>query len=150
PLDLSIHATRDASSRSDRPLIISLPFSEESPSDHQQVGTSELPGPVIIRDVSSNSCDLEITLGHQLPKQSLNKEFPCSFCSKLFIVKRSLKTHIRIHVEKKTIRMRDMWRKLYYKRLSEKSHENAFGENTFYMRYMWEEVYKKNQPENSY
>ncbi|GFT90279.1 hypothetical protein NPIL_423671 [Nephila pilipes] len=102
-IDLSILATPDASSRSDRPSIISFPFSEESPSDHKQVGTSELPGPVIIRDVSSNSCDLEMTLGHQQPKQSFNKEFPCSVCSKLFTGKRSLKTHMRIHMEKKQV-----------------------------------------------
>ncbi|GFT04660.1 hypothetical protein NPIL_669471 [Nephila pilipes] len=115
PLDLSIHATRDSSSHSDRPSIISLPFSEGSPSDRQQVGTSELPDPVINRDVSSNSCNLEMSLGHQQIKQSLNKEFPCSFCSKLFNVKQSLETHMRIHMEKKNWHARHVAKALLQK-----------------------------------
>ncbi|GFU28943.1 hypothetical protein NPIL_77301, partial [Nephila pilipes] len=45
PIDLSIHATLDASSHSGGPSLINLPVSEGSPSDRQLVGSYDLPGP---------------------------------------------------------------------------------------------------------
>ncbi|GFS57082.1 hypothetical protein NPIL_644401, partial [Nephila pilipes] len=45
PIDLSIHATLDASNHSGGPSLINLPVSEGSPSDRQLVGSSDLPGP---------------------------------------------------------------------------------------------------------
>ncbi|GFS61690.1 hypothetical protein NPIL_251671 [Nephila pilipes] len=68
PLDSSIRATRDASSRSSGPSISSLPVSEGSP--------SALPGSVSHPDMSSNNCNQEMTQGHAQTKQSRKKEFP--------------------------------------------------------------------------
>ncbi|GFT44204.1 hypothetical protein NPIL_5881 [Nephila pilipes] len=45
PIDLSIHATRDAASHSGGQSIINLPVSVGYPSDRQPVGSSDLPGP---------------------------------------------------------------------------------------------------------
>ncbi|GFS86698.1 hypothetical protein NPIL_168531, partial [Nephila pilipes] len=97
PIDLSIHATRDAASHSGGPSIINLPVSEGYPSDRQPVGSSDLPGLVSHPDLSSNICNQEMTHSPPKSKQSPKKQFRCSVCNNLFTRKYSLKTHMRIH-----------------------------------------------------
>ncbi|GFU10083.1 gastrula zinc finger protein XlCGF57.1 [Nephila pilipes] len=97
PIDLSIHATLDAASHSGGPSIINLPVCEESPPDRQSVRLSDLPGPVSHPDLSSNSCNQEMTHNLQKAKQFTNKQFRCTVCSNLFTLKGSLKSHMRIH-----------------------------------------------------
>ncbi|GFT38705.1 hypothetical protein NPIL_38871, partial [Nephila pilipes] len=75
PLDLSIRATRDASSRSGEPSISSLLVNEGSPSDYQPVAPSALPGPEI--HANSSSCNQEMIQSQQQTKQSPNKKIPC-------------------------------------------------------------------------
>ncbi|GFT24424.1 hypothetical protein NPIL_104041 [Nephila pilipes] len=96
PLDLSIRATRDASSRSGEPSISSLPVSEGCPSDCQPVEPSALSDPVNHPDQFSNNCNQEMTQGHQQTKQSPNKKIKCSVCKKVYF-KKNLKSHMRIH-----------------------------------------------------
>ncbi|GFT63332.1 hypothetical protein NPIL_503121 [Nephila pilipes] len=96
PIDLSIRATRYASSHSGEPSISSLLVNEGSPSDCQPVAQSALPGPESHANQFSNSYNQESTQSHQQTKQSPNKQISCSVCKKLYF-KNYLQIHMRIH-----------------------------------------------------
>ncbi|GFU36656.1 hypothetical protein NPIL_33481 [Nephila pilipes] len=94
PLDLSIRATRDASSRSGEPNISSLPVSKGCPSDCQPVGPSALSDP-----------------SHEDPYQRKILHMQ-DMWQKLYSKWRPEETH-QDPYRRKTLCMQDMWQKLY-------------------------------------